>query len=81
VKTYTVPNPKDFNGGDCYLRDGQWYQDVEEPMNEQELLEEARARLRDLLNGAEMMLQMRGLLSPSMIRYVEEVKRVAGTPL
>lgn len=39
--------------------------------------DEARAVLRDIAMGAEMMLEPALQLSGSMRRYVEEVKRVA----
>jgi hypothetical protein len=46
-----------------------------------ELLAEAQARLADLVVGAEMMLEPFMRIEGAMRRYVEEVKRVAGTPL
>ena len=44
-------------------------------------LREAKARLADIAMGADMMLQPACNLKGAMLGYVQEVKRVASTPL
>ena len=44
-------------------------------------LAEAKARLADIAMGADMMLQPACNLKGAMLGYVQEVKRVASTPL
>jgi len=52
-----------------------------EPAWQDPQLVEAKARLADIVRGCDMMLQPALNITGSMRGFIEEIKRVAGTPL